>query len=211
VDFNFTNANIQIVSPKLKTILTPISLALIPLGVPDLTQSPLNHVNTSVRAKGGKIEIPAFVTQSPLFRGESSGSIPIADVIDNSPLNLPIEISLPRELAAKIGFANVSTNEPYFKLPAFVQLNGTIGKFDPKVDKAKLGSLAAMGIGGAVQKYIPGEKGQQIGGAINAIGGLFGGKPAATNAPQSGSTNAPATNSPAKSNPLQDLLRRQSR
>jgi hypothetical protein len=39
---------------------------------------------------------------------------------------------------------------------------------------------------------------------------LFGGKPAATNAPpQTGSTNAPATNPPAKPNPLQDLLRRQ--
>ena len=212
MDFNFTNANIQIVSPKLKTILTPISLALIPLGVPDLLQSPLDHVNTSLRAKDGKIEIPEFITQSPLFRGASSGSIPIADVIENSPVNLPIEISLPTALAAKIGFPNVSTNEPFYKFPTFAQLQGTWGNpGSPKIDRAQLTGLLATGIGGAIQKYAPGETGQKIGGAVNAISGLFGGKPATTNAPQSGVTNAPATNPPSKSNPMQDLLRRQPR
>jgi len=210
VDLNFTNANIQIVSPKLKAILTPISLALIPLGVPDLLRSPLEHVSTSVRAKDGKLEIPAFVAQSPLFRGESSGSIPIADVLDNSPVNLPIDISLPSELAARIGFPNVSTNEPYFKLPAFAQLQGTIGKLDPKIDKAKLGSTALLGVGGAVQKLLPGDTGQKIGGALNALGQQFGGKPAATNAaPKTGSTNSPTTNPPTKPNSLLDLLRKQ--
>jgi hypothetical protein len=207
-DFNFTNANIQIVGPTLKSILSPISLALVTLSVPDLMRSPLDHVNVGVRAKDGKIEIPAFVTQSPLFRANSSGSIPIADVLDNSAVNQPIEISLPRELANKIGFANVPTNEPYFKLPAFVQLTGSLGKPTPKIDKTKLGALAATGIGSAVQKYIGGETGQKIGGALNALGGQLGGKPAATNAPpQTGSTtNAPGTNAPAKS-PL-DLLRK---
>ena len=208
-DFNFTNANIQIVSPKLKSVLTPISLALIPLGVPDLLRSPLDHVNASLRAKDGKIEIPAFVTQSALFRADSSGSIPIADVLDNSPVNQPIEISLPRELAAKIGFANVPTNEPYFKLPTFVQLHGTLGKLDPKTDRSKLGALAAVGIGSAVQKYVPGETGQKIGGALNALGEAFGGKSVATNPPpQTVSTNAPGTNPPAKPNRLLDQLRK---
>ena len=212
VDFNFTNANIQIVSPKLTAILTPISLALIPLGVPDLLQSPLNHINTSVQAKDGKLEIPSFVTQSPLFRAASSGTIPIADVLDKSPLNQAIDISLPRDVAARIGFANTSTNEPFSKLPTFVQLRGTLE--DPKPDLAKLGDLVKAGAISAaekaVEKYLPPETKQQIGTTIKGLDGLLGGKPAATNtAPQTGSTNAPTTNSPTKTNPLQDLLRRQ--
>lgn len=200
--FTFTNANIQIAGPKLKAILTPISLALIPLGVPDLFQSPLDNVNASLVARDGKIEIPALVTRSPLFRADSSGSIPIADILDNSPLNQPVNLSLPRELAAKIGFANVPTNEPYFKLPDFVQLRGTLGKLEPKVDKTRLAGLAAVGIGSALQKYVGDKTGQQIGGVLNALGSELGGKSAA---PATGGTNAPATNDSSKS--LLDLFR----
>jgi len=200
--FNFTNANIQIVSPKLKAILTPVALALIPLGVPDLFQSPLENVNARLVARDGKIEIPAFVTQSPLFRADSSGAIPIADVLDHSPLNQPVTFSLPRELAAKIGFANVPTNEPYFKLPDFVQLHGTLGKLEPRVDKTRLAGLAAVGVGGALQKYL-GHDGQKIGGVLNALGEQLGGQAVA---PETGGANAPATNDSSRS--LLDLFRK---
>lgn len=85
-------------------------------------------------------------------------------------MNQPVNLSLPRELAAKIGFANVPTNEPYFKLPDFVQLRGTLGKLEPKVDKTRLAGLAAVGIGSALQKYVGDKTGQQIGGVLNALG-----------------------------------------
>lgn len=205
VDFSFTNANIQIAGPKLKAVLQPVSLLLMGFGVPDLMRSPLDHVNGSLKAGDGKVEIPGFTAQSPLFRADSAGSIPIADVLANSPLNQPIEISLARDIASKIGMSNLPTNEPYAKLPAFVQLTGTLGKPGSTTDKAKLAGLVATGIGSAIQKYVGGETGQKAGGALNAIGSLLGGNsasastnavPATTNAAPSFSTNAPATNAP---------------
>lgn len=190
-DFTFTNANIQIVGPDLKSILTPISLVLIPMGVPDLLRSPLDHVHANIQAKDGKLEIPGFVAQSPIFRADSTGSIPIADALNDSPLDQPVEISLPREFAAKLGLAEVSTNEPYAKLPTFVQVIGTLGKPGAKTDKAKLGGMAAIGIGTAVLKNVDGETGQKIGNALNALGGLLGGKSRNTNsAPATTGTNA---------------------
>jgi hypothetical protein len=140
-------------------------------------------------------------------------------VLTNSPLNQPVEISLRRDIAAKIGVANVPTNEPYAKLPTFVEVNGTIGKPTSKTDKTKLAALAASSIGNVILKNVEGATGQKIGGALNVIGDLFGGKPAATNAPVGTNavpsasetnvfgTNAPGTNPPVKPNPLQDVLR----
>lgn len=206
-DFNFTNANIQIVGPKLRAVLAPVSLMLSPFGVPDLLRSPLDHVTAQLNAGEGKITMATFVAQSPVFRAESSGSIPIANVLNDSPLNQPVEIALTREVAAKIGIANTPTNEPYAKLPTFVHLNGTLGKPTAKTDKSALGSVVATGIGTAILKNVDGETAQKFGGALNALGGLLGNNPAATNAPPApGVTNTAGTNSPAKPN-LIDAIR----
>ena len=207
VDLNFTNANIQIAGPKLKAVLAPIALVLTTLGVPDLMRSPLDHITASLRAGEGQIAIPSFVAQSALFRANSSGSIPIADVLTDSPLNQPVEISLARDLAAKIGVANASAEEAYTKLPTFAHLGGTLGKPGAKTDKAKLTGLVAAGIGSAILKNVGGETGQKVGGALNTLGGLLGGKPATTNAaPSAGATNTATTNPPAKPS-LRDALR----
>src|SRR6185295_14639859 len=40
VSFSFTNANIQIVGPKMKAVLTPIALVL---GAPELLSSPMDY------------------------------------------------------------------------------------------------------------------------------------------------------------------------
>jgi uncharacterized protein involved in outer membrane biogenesis len=208
--FIFTNANIQIVGPKLKAVLEPVSLVLKTFGVPDLLRSPLDHINASLQAKDGKLEIPGFTAQSPLFRADSAGSIPIADVLTESPLNQPVEISLARDIAAKVGMSNISSNEPYAKLPTFVHLNGTLGKPGSKTDKAKLAGLVASGIGAALLKNVGGETGQKTGGALTTLGELLGGKPAATNAAPAAGTNAPApnaTNKPSVIDALRNLTR----
>jgi hypothetical protein len=90
-------------------------------------------------------------------------------------------------------------------LPEFVQLNGTLGKPGVKTDKAKVGSLAAT----AILNNVGGETGQKIGGALTAIEGLLGGKPAATDAAPDGSaTNATEANPTTRTKPsLKDALR----
>lgn len=196
VDFSFTNANIQLAGPKLKAVLTPIALAL---NTPDLLRSPLDYVTAGIVAGDGKISIANCILQSPTFQASSTGAIPIANVLNDSPLKQPVDISLSRSVAKSIGYANASTEAAYVTLPNFVQLTGTLGNPDAKIDKTKLAGMAAVGIGSALLKNVGGDAGQKAGGALNTLGELLGGKPATTNAPAAG-TNTVATNQPAKPN-----------
>lgn len=196
VDFSFTNANIQLAGPKLKAVLTPIALAL---NVPDILRSPLDYVTAGIVAGDGKITIANCILQSPTFQASSVGAIPIADVLNDSPLKQPVDVSLSRSVAKSIGYASASTEAAYVTLPNFVQLTGTLGNPEPKIDKTKLAGVAAVGIGSALLKNVGGDAGQKAGGALNTLGELLGGKPAATNAPAAGTNNV-ATNQPAKPN-----------
>ncbi len=195
VSFSFTNANIQIVGPKLKKIASPIALVL---GAPELLNSPLNFVNANLRAGNGNIEIPAFTAHSDAFMAESKGVIPIADVLTNSPLNQDVEVSLSRNLAQKLRFSNVPTNAAYMKLPTFVHLKGTLGSPEAKTDKAVIVALTASSIGGMV--------GGKAGGILEGVGAILGGKPA----PAPAAPTAPATNNPPANvqqpNPVNDIL-----
>jgi len=203
-DFNFTNANIQIVGPLLKGVIAGIAVTL---KTPELLRSPLDHVTTSVRAGEGKIEIADFIARSPALRLESRGAIPIADNLMDSPLNLPVEIALARNYADKIKFSDGTTNQ-YVKLPTFESLKGTLAKPDPKIDGKAVTGLAAK----TILNNLDDETAKKVGNALNSLGGFLGGKPAATNAPaQSSVTNAPTTNSPTKPNLLQDALRKLSK
>lgn len=192
VNLNLTNANIQIVGPKVKSVLSPIALVL---GAPELLNSPLNYLNARLRAGNGQIEVQRFVAHSDAFLAESQGVIPIADVLKNSRLNEPIDVSLPRGLANKLRFANVPTNVPYMKLPAFVHLGGTLGDPKAKTDKAVILGLTAAGLGGAL--------GGKTGGILGDVGGLLGGKPQSS-APATGAPTATTNVQP--QNSVNDLI-----
>jgi len=192
VDLSFTNANIQIVGPKAKKIVSPIAFVL---GAPELLNSPLNYVNASIHAGNGNIEIPTFIAHSDAFMAQSQGVIPIADVLNDSPLNQDIEVSLARGLANKLRFTDVPTNVAYMKLPTFVHLKGTLGNPDPKTDKTKIIALTAAGIGGAV--------GGKAGGILEGVGSLLGAKPAPAQAPET--SNAPPSDVQ-QPNPVNDIL-----
>jgi hypothetical protein len=192
-----TNANVQLVGPKAKAILTPIALVL---GAPELLNSPLDFLNAAVRAGNGQIQIVEFLAHSPSFVAQSQGVIPIADVLAQSPLNQDIEVLLARELATRLRFGNVPTNAAYMKLPSFARLRGTLGSPEVKTDKAVILALTATGIGGVI--------GGKAGGILEGVGAILGGRPAPGPATPS-TTNAPAappTNAPPPPNPVEDIL-----
>ncbi|HUI05528.1 MAG TPA: AsmA family protein [Verrucomicrobiae bacterium] len=189
INVSFTNANIQIVGPKVKAVLTPIALVL---GAPELLSSPLDSVTADLQLGNGKIEIRKFVAHSAAFLAESQGTIPIADVLMDSPLNQPVEIALAQGIAGKLRLSNLASEGSYTRLPTFVHLTGTLGDPSAKTDKAVVAGLTAQGIAGAV--------GGKAGGILQGISGLLTGQPPATN-------NAPSGNQPViPFNPL-DLLR----
>jgi len=190
VFITLTNANIQLVSKTAKVILTPIAVIL---GIPEILNSPVESMVANVSLGQGNINVTQFEVKSPSFIVSSQGTIPIADVLTNSPLDFPVEFWLKSDIAKRFVLQEVQSGE-YVKLPNFAQVKGTIGSPDVKVDKLKVAAMTAVGIGGAA--------GNKAGGIIRGIGGILTGQAFSTNqtkpiAPQEKSQQlSPQTNSP---------------
>jgi hypothetical protein len=212
VAFSFTNANLQLISPKAKALLTPVAVLL---RVPELLQSPLRSAQARLKLGGGQVEIQQLDVLSDAFVAQMPGSIPLAPVLTNSPLQIPVRFSLRRSLAAKANLlpADAPTNAAYVSLPVFATLAGTLGNPRTDTDKLVLSGLLLRGVAG-----IPLVGNEKVGGVLQGLGNfLTGNQPrdpaastnaAATNAAPSTTT---ATNPPALINPLnllQNLLPR---
>ncbi len=197
--FSFTNANLQLNGPKTQRVIVPIATLL---SVPEITQSPLNWLSAQTELGGGNIKVSRFAAQSAAFEATTAGAIPIADVLNHSPLNLPFEFALSRSLAERASLLppNTPPAAAYALLPQFVTVKGTLGEPKADLNRMALGGLLLNSGVGIAQKL--GLKiAPDTGNALQGIGNLLTGqKPAA-------STNAPATNAPAKFNPL-DLFQK---
>ncbi len=188
-------------------------------GMADLTQSRINTVVLRTAAGAGRVDLQKATVQSPAFEAQATGTITLAEVLTNSPIRMPVSVSLARPIAQRIGMAgNTPTNATYAKLPDFLIVRGTLGKSEAGVDKIALlsGVLQATGgkagqvgelIQGSLRSLLPAgtntssngsttRSGSGVGGLLQGIGAILGqGTPAAT--------NAPATNQ----SPVNDLLR----
>ena len=223
-NLNLTNMNYQIVGPKLKRVLVPIALAL---RVPELAQTPIDWAATTADIGSGTVDLKSFAVQSAAFFATTSGQIMLADVITNSTLNLPLDLSLRRSLAikARVAAQSVPENQAYVQLPQFVTVEGTLGAPEPNINKlalvglglraaenAGIGSDKVEGVLGDLGNILTGQNAaggtnapgtNQTGaaGLLKAVGGLLGGK-------ENTSTNATQTNAPpANESPAGNLLR----
>jgi hypothetical protein len=147
VNFSFTNANIQLLGPKSKRLLVPVATLL---RINDINQSPLNWVWTELELGSGKANLTRLTLQSIAFEADTHGAIPLADALEQSPLNLPIEFRLRRSLAEKSDLLppNTPADARYVKLPDFLTVKGTLA--EPKSDlkeKALAGLLLKSGVG----------------------------------------------------------------
>ena len=116
-------------------------------------------------------------------------------------MSIPIEVWLPNDFAKKFTGAQFPAGSAYGRLPHFVDVRGTIGSPDVKVDKAKLIGSAVIGNVGALGGLIGGKAGDTLKGAGGALNNIFGG--AQPQAPAGATTNAPAAK---PANPLNNLL-----
>jgi hypothetical protein len=196
--FNFTNADLQLNGPKTKQVIVPVATLL---GIPEITQSPLDWLQAQTEMGGGNIKLTQFNAQSAAFQATTAGVIPIADVLNNSPLKLPVGFALSRSLAQRTGLlpANTPADAAYAALPQFVTVTGTLGAPKADLNKLALGGLLLNAGTGIAQKLGVKVDGN-AGGVLQGVGSMLTGqKPA-------GTTNAPATNTAPKMNPL-DLFK----
>jgi hypothetical protein len=212
--FNFaaTNMDISIANLRLPVINSVINVIV---GLPDLirnptaaignlfggtkksgwadalTSSPIDAITLRASAGDGKVELQSAEVRSAAFQALASGQIVLAPVLTNSTLEIPVQVTLSRSLAGQIGLVEASTpaNAAYVALPAFLKMEGTVGKPVAKIDKLALVELAAK-TGGGIVKEIGGAGGEKAGSVLNAVGGLFGGGKSATTNPASAKTNS---------------------
>ena len=169
------------------------------LGAPELLNTPLDYINADIRLGNGTIETRTFTAHSGAMLAESHGTIPIANVLMDSKLTQPVEISLPKAIANKLRFSNLPSGTEYMKLPTFAYLDGTLGDPTARTDKVVIAGLTASGIAGAV--------GGKAGGLLQTIGGILSGQSSATNTTSTTTTNRPPAGTSTPFN-LLDLLKR---
>ena len=192
-DLTFTNANIELAGTKAKALITPIAAAL---QLPELAQSPITWLTVSATIGNGNINLSPFKAVGSAFSATSQGTITIADVLTNSPINnLPLDLALPTQLAVKARLASANANnQAYVDLGKIATVSGTLGDPKTKVDLVTIGLLTSRVLGGSV--------GGTAGNILKGVGGLGG----LLNGQSQSNTNAPATNAPSR-NPF-DLLRK---
>jgi hypothetical protein len=165
--FSFTNMDYRVFGPKMSKIVVPIALVL---RTPELTNTPISFVNARTDIGSGKVNLQELVVQSEAFLAQSHGIIELAEVLTNSPLNLPVDLSLRRSLAekAKVLPPNTPADAKYAKLPSFVTVKGTVG--DPKTDINKT-ELVKLGIETAVNFGVGGKDLGKVGEGLGILQG----------------------------------------
>ncbi len=203
LNLNLTNLNYQIIGPKLRRVIVPISIAL---QVPQLPDSPIDWVSAQTDIGNGVVTLKHLGVESAAFYAESAGTITLADVLTNSTLNLPLDLSLNRTLAqnTKIAQADNSTNaSKYVKLTRFASIKGTLGAPETDINKLALAGMALKGV--AALGLGDGKAGQALGSVGNLLTGQGSGANAAGTNTAAGVVqgigsllgNKPATNSTA--------------
>jgi uncharacterized protein involved in outer membrane biogenesis len=182
--FSVTNLDLKIGNRSWwRGLLLPISLVL---NVPELTETPVDFIDAQLQFGGGKISVGKTDLQSEAFFAHIAGDIPIEKILTNSPLNLPLELSLRRSLAEKAHLLpdNTPADAKYAALPKFVTIKGTLGNPKSDANRIAIAGLLARGVGGLV--------GGRTGDIVNKVGGLVSGTASSTNA--SGTNAGPAAN-----------------
>jgi uncharacterized protein involved in outer membrane biogenesis len=198
----------------------------------ELSKSPINAILANGNAGSGKVNLQNASIQSSAFRADANGTITLAPVLTNSPIQIPVAVWLGQSVAKRLNMvsANTPTNAPYVKLPDFLTETGTLGDPKAQYNKQALLSLAAKGlgalhIGGTAGNIIQGlgnlgggsgtnQSTNKTSGLLQGLGGLLGGNAAGnTNNSTNATTNTAATNQPAANqqptinNLLNDLLK----
>ena len=167
----------------------------------EISKSPINSIILRGTMGSGRVDLQQAQVQSPAFETQMTGTVSLASVLTNSPLQMPVAVYLERSVAQKLHLAgNTPTNAAYARMPDFLALTGTVGNPKTHIDYLALATTAMQGVGGAVGQAGSILQGLRGGTNTNSgtnqpgLGGLLQGVLGGGSA---GSTNASGTNKPA--------------
>ena len=169
----------------------------------EFTAAPIDLIAVHGSAGNGAINLKDTIIQSRAFQARvdnASQALTLAENLTNSTLQIPVLVSLRRDLADKVNLVppGTPTNAAYAALPSFLTMKGTVGKPNPDINKLALVGLAAKsGIGGV--KQTAGASVQKTNAAVNAVEGLGSLLGGSTSSNQTANTN---TNKTTRFNPF---------
>jgi hypothetical protein len=205
VSLSLTNADVDLNATKVtRIVVTTISVAL---GLPELTQSPIQWMTADAKLGGGSVNLDKFEVASSVFTATTEGTVTIANVLSNSVINnLPVNFSIPIALAQKahIASANQPTNTQYESLGKIATIEGTIGDVKTRINYAGIGLEGVSKVVTRLPGAVGGGAGSVLKGVEN-LGGVLTGKGPTNN---NSATNQSSTNKPSGFNPF-DLLKKQ--
>jgi len=163
MSMQYKDANIELVSPTIRLLMSPITALL---RLPELMKTPISGLEANVNVQNQTLTLKDTKVLSDAFQVHTGGEIPLANVLTNSVLNLPVEFHLERSIAKKSNLipSSAPKDTPFVKLPDFVKLQGTVGKPETKTDKLVLSGLLVKSAAG-----LPLNVGE---GAVNALKGV---------------------------------------
>ncbi len=172
----------------------------------ELQQSPIDVIAASGAVGQGRIDLKQAVVRSPAFEADAQGNIQLAAVLTNSPIKIPVRVSLSRSIVERLRVVSseVATNVSYVKLPDFLTLGGTVGEPKEQINKLALARATLQTFGGGGNTSSTNDSSglmNRIGGEVQSI--FRGGNRNQTNGANT-TTNQPATNQ----SPINDLRRR---
>ncbi|MBI2927087.1 MAG: DUF748 domain-containing protein [Verrucomicrobia bacterium] len=140
--------------------------------VDELMKSPINTISARGVIGQGRVDLQQALVRSPAFLAEAQGAITLAAVLTNSPIDLPLTLSLRRSLAEKADLlpVNAAPDGEFVPLPKFAKLTGTVGAPETKTDKTVLA--------GMFLKTATGLIGGKTGNVLQGLGNLLTGQPA---------------------------------
>ncbi|HEX3717623.1 MAG TPA: AsmA family protein [Verrucomicrobiae bacterium] len=189
MNFTLTNADIQLTGPKLQRVVAPIADLL---GLHEILTWPLSWFDARIDLGNGNLRIARCIAGSSAFEASIEGAIPIAEVLSNSPLNLPVQLSVRRSLAEKIGMQDAETNvapdAPFIPVRNFVTIKGTLGAPVSLVDKRALGGVI-LNSGTGMARRLGGEAGSGVKSAFSGLRNFF-------HFHHASETNSASTNTP---------------
>ncbi len=169
-EFKFTDGDLRVFSDTTKILLTPVAILL---RLPEMLNSPIDSMHAKLKIENESIQLETCEVKGSMFVASATGAIALDETLEASALDLPVQLSVRRDVADKAGLIPKGTplSAKFVKLPEFVKVGGTIGE-----PKTKTNKLAIVGLLGQSAAGLPGTIENKAGGLLENAANLLDGE-----------------------------------
>jgi len=169
-EFKFAEGDLRLFSDTTKILLAPVAILL---RLPELLNSPIDSMYAKLKIENKSVQLETCEVKGSVFVAGATGAIALDETFGASILDLPVQLSIRRDLADKAGLIPKGTplSAKFVKLPDFVKVGGTISE-----PKTKTNKLVIVGLLGQSAASLPGTIENKAGGFLEKAANLLDGE-----------------------------------